>query len=96
MAGISEKTDSMTSISPLKTIPMGITVKGLIMEKIAGTSQKGVEQYHVAVAVKGLEKQLKIKTSLEGYNNLVEMTPYENSVVFSEFNGRMYWQEAEL
>lgn len=80
-------------IVPMTSIPMGLSVKGLIMEKIAGTTTKGDETFHLAVAVKGLEKFLKIKVSKEVFDNQLEMTPYANSISFSEFNGRVYWQE---
>ena len=90
------KNQDSTNVLPLAKIPMGLSVKGLIMEKIQGTTTKGDLTYHIAVAVKGLEKQLKIKVSEEIFNNLTEMTPYANSVVFSEFNGRIYWQESDL
>lgn len=82
-------------IVPMTSIPMGLTVKGLIMEKIAGFTSKGDETFHLAVGVKGLEKILKIKVSKEVFDNQMEMTPYTNAISFSEFNGRVYWQENE-
>ena len=81
-------------VLPMKGIPMGLSVKGLFMEKIAGTTSRGDETFHLAVAVKGLEKFLKIKVSKEIFDNSTEMTPYSNSITFSEFNGRVYWQES--
>ena len=95
MAVTAEKmsNDNDKKIVPLANIPMGLSVKGLIMEKIAGTTSKGDETFHLAVAVKGLEKFLKIKVTKEIYDNSTEMTPYANSISFSEFNGRVYWQE---
>lgn len=85
--------DNEKKIVPMSNIPMGLSVKGLIMEKIAGTTSKGDETFHLAVAVKGLEKFLKIKVSKEIFDNSMEMTPYSNSISFQEFNGRVYWQE---
>lgn len=85
--------DNEKKIVPMSNIPMGLSVKGLIMEKIAGTTSKGDETFHLAVAVKGLEKFLKIKVSKEIFDNSTEMTPYSNSISFQEFNGRVYWQE---
>ena len=41
-------------IVPMSNIPMGLSVKGLIMEKIEGTTTKGDETFHLAVAVKGV------------------------------------------
>lgn len=82
-------------IVPMTSIPMGLTVKGLIMKKIAGFTSKGDETFHLAVGVKGLEKILKIKVSKEVFDNSTEMTPYSNSISFSEFQGRVYWQENE-
>lgn len=83
-------------VLPMKGIPMGLSVKGLIMEKIAGTTAKGDPTFHLMVGVKGLEKFLKIKVSEEIYDGAVEMTPYSNSITFQEFNGRVYWQESEI
>lgn len=96
MAATAEKmsNDNDKRIVPLANIPMGLSVKGLTMEKIAGTTSKGDETFHLAVAVKGLEKFLKIKVPKEIFDNSTEMTPYSNSISFSEFNGRVYWQES--
>lgn len=91
---IGEKPSDEKKVVPMKGIPMGLSVKGLIMEKIAGTTSRGDETFHLSVAVKGLEKFLKIKVSKEIYDDSVEMTPYSNSISFQEFNGRVYWQEA--
>ena len=73
-------------VVPLANIPMGLSLKGLIMEKIAGTTSKGDETFHLSVAVKGLEQFLKIKVSKEVFENQTEMTPYANSITFREFN----------
>jgi len=80
-------------VVPLANIPMGLSLKGLIMEKIAGTTSKGDETFHLSVAVKGLEQFLKIKVSKEVFENQTEMTPYANSITFREWNGRIFWQE---
>ncbi|WP_320043140.1 hypothetical protein [uncultured Desulfobacter sp.] len=87
--------DKEKKVVPMANIPMGLSVKGLIMEKISGTTAKGDETFHLAVAVKGLEKFLKIKVSKEIFDNSTEMTPYHNSISFQEFNGRVYWQESD-
>lgn len=96
MAATAEKmsNDNDKRIVPLANIAMGLSVKGLIMEKIAGFTSKGDETFHLAVGVKGLEKILKIKVPKEIFDNSTEMTPYSNSISFSEFNGRVYWQES--
>ena len=95
MAATAEKMSDEKRVVPMANIPMGLSVKGLIMEKIAGATSRGDETFHLAVAVKGLEKFLKIKVSKEIFDNSTEMTPYSNSISFSEFNGRIYWQEQE-
>ncbi|MCG8550583.1 MAG: hypothetical protein MI799_09305 [Desulfobacterales bacterium] len=98
MAGVAEKipNDKDKKVVPLANVPMGLTVKGLIMEKIARTTNKGDETFHLSVAVKGLETFLKIKVSKEVYDHQIEMAPYANSITFREFSGRIYWQESEL
>ncbi|EIM62135.1 hypothetical protein [Desulfobacter postgatei] len=93
MSLVAEKSEEK-KVLPMKGIPMGLSVKGLIMEKIAGTTSKGDETYHLSVAVKGLEKFLKIRVAKEIYDDSLEMTPYSNSITFQEFNGRVYWQES--
>lgn len=95
LAAAAEKisTTNEKKVVPLANIPMGLSLKGLIMEKIAGTTSKGDETFHLSVAVKGLEQFLKIKVSKEVFENQTEMTPYANSITFREFNGRIYWQE---
>ena len=95
MAATAEKMSDDKRVVPMANIPMGLSVKGLIMEKIAGFTSKGDETFHLAVGVKGLEKILKIKVSKEIFDNSMEMVPYSNSISFSEFNGRIYWQEQE-
>ena len=55
---------------------------------VVGQSRQGL------LAVKGLEKFLKIKVSKEIYDDSLEMTPYSNAITFQEFNGRVYWQES--
>nr|WP_321402017.1 hypothetical protein [uncultured Desulfobacter sp.] len=95
MAATAEKLSDEKRVVPMPNIPMGLTVKGLIMEKIAGTTKTGDETFHLSVGVKGLEKFLKIKVSKEIFDNSTEMTPYSNSISFQEFNGRVYWQEQE-
>jgi len=95
MAATAEKMADEKRVVPMANIPMGLSVKGLIMEKIAGSTLKGDETFHLAVAVKGLEKFLKIKVSKEIFDNSTEMTPYSHSISFQEFNGRVYWQEQE-
>ena len=95
MSSAAEKisTANEKRVVPLANIPMGLSLKGLIMEKIAGTTSKGDETFHLSVAVKGLEQFLKIKVSKEVFENQTEMTPYANSITFREWNGRIFWQE---
>ncbi|WP_020586773.1 hypothetical protein [Desulfobacter curvatus] len=95
MAVTAEKMSDEKKVVPMANIPMGLTVKGLLIEKIAGTTSKGDETFHLGVAVRSLEKVLKIKVSKEIFDNSTEMTPYSHSISFQEFNGRVYWQEID-
>lgn len=96
MAEPAKKTDVQAKVMPLASVPMGLTLKGLIMEKHSSTTSKGDPQYHVSIAVKGIEKQVRVKTTEDFFLSCVEMTPYTHTVTFQEFNGRVYWQESDL
>ena len=91
-----KKIEDETNVVPLANVPMGLTVKGLIMEKIHDLTRTGDDVYYLAIVVKKIEKTMKVKVSKDVYDSAVEMTPYANTVIFNEYNGRIYWADANL